>query len=281
MTERAGRVSVVVPTRNVVRTLAACLDSVLAQDHPDVELIVVDNDSDDGSFEVARARAQVAVRGGPERSAQRNAGTELASGEWVMWVDSDMVLPPATVRLALATALDAGADAVSVPELSIGPGFWSDCRRLERTCYLDDPALYYPRLLRRSVLVGLGGFDATMSGPEDVDLRRRLDLSGARLAHSPAVHILHDEGRLTLAGILRKRVYYGASLPAFAAVHPGALRAQGAGTAAAFVRHRRRLLAHPVLAAGIVVMRVAEAAAYGVGYALGRRRLRATTGAPA
>ena len=139
--------SVVVPTRNVVRTIAACLDSVLAQDHPDVELIVVDNDSDDGTFEIATARAAVAVRGGPERSAQRNTGTELASGEWVMWVDSDMVLPPDTVRLAVRTAAERGADAVSVPELRIGQGFWTACRRLERTCYLDDASLYYPRLL--------------------------------------------------------------------------------------------------------------------------------------
>lgn len=276
MSERAGRVSVVVPTRNVARTIAACLDSVLAQDHPDVELIVVDNDSDDGTFEIAQSRARVAVRGGPERSAQRNAGTLLATGEWVMWIDSDMVLPPETVRLAVEAARATGADAVSVAELSIGPGFWTACRRLERTCYVDDPSMYYPRLLRRQLLLGIGGFSQEMSGPEDVDLRRRLDAAGARLGYCDGVRILHDEGRLTLISILRKRVYYGASLPAFAAAHPGALRAQGVSTAASFVRHRRRLLHHPALAAGIVVMRALEAAAYGVGFAHGRRRPRST-----
>lgn len=279
MSEHPGRVTVVVPTRNVIRTVAACLDSVLAQDHADLELVVVDNASDDGTFEVAQERAHLAVRGGPERSAQRNAGTELATGEWVMWIDSDMVLPPETVRLAVDAAREARAEAVSVPELSIGPGFWTACRRLERTCYVDDPTMYYPRLLRRRLLLRLGGFDPSMSGPEDVDLRRRLDAAGTRLAYCPAVRILHDEGRLTLKAVLRKRVYYGASLPAFAAAHPGALRAQGVSTAAAFVRHRRRLLAHPVLAAGILVMRVLEAAAYGVGFVQGRRRLGSTVDA--
>jgi glycosyltransferase involved in cell wall biosynthesis len=274
MPEHADRVTVVVPTRNVIRSIEACLDSVRAQDHHDVELVVVDNDSDDGTFEVARRLADVVVRGGPERSAQRNVGTDLASGAWVMWIDSDMVLPPDTVRLALRAGCQADADAVSVPELSIGAGFWTACRRLERTCYLDDPSLYYPRLLRRSVLIGVGGFAPELSGPEDVDLRRRLDEHGARLTHCADVHILHDEGRLTLAGIVRKRIYYGRSLPAFAASHPGALRAQGAGTARAFIRHRRRLLHQPVTAAGIVVMRVIEAAAYGVGYAQGRNRQR-------
>lgn len=272
-------VTVVVPTRNVIRTIEACLVSVKAQDHPAVELVVVDNDSDDGTYEVAQRLADHAVRGGPERSAQRNVGVDLASGRWVMWVDSDMVLPPETIRLAVSTAEERDAVAVSVPELSIGTGYWTACRRLERTCYLDDPWMYYPRLLRRDVLRSLGGFDTEMSGPEDVDLRRRLDESGAVLAHCAEVHILHDEGRLTLSNIVRKRVYYGRSLPAFAAAHSGALRDQGAGTARAFLRHRRRLLRHPLTTAGIITMRAVEAAAYGVGYAQGRRHLH-TTAAP-
>lgn len=273
MPENADLVTVVVPTRNVIRTIEACLDSARSQDHPHVQLVVVDNGSDDGTFEVARRFADIAVRGGPERSAQRNVGAELASGRWVMWVDSDMILPPETVRLALATAEATNAVGVSVPELSVGDGYWTACRRLERTCYLDDPWMYYPRLLRRDVLLGLGGFDANLSGPEDVDLRRRLDESGVRLAHCADVHILHDEGRLTLRSIVRKRVYYGRSLPAFASAHAGALRDQGAGTARAFLRHRRRLLRHPFITAGIIIMRTFEAAAYGVGYAQARRQL--------
>ena len=279
MPDDTDLVTVVVPTRNVIRTVEACLESVRAQDHPSIQLVVVDNDSDDGTFEVAGRFADVAVRGGPERSAQRNRGVELASGAWVMWIDSDMILPAETVRLALATAEAAGAVAVSVPELSVGEGFWTRCRRLERTCYLDDPWMYYPRLLRRDVLLELGGFDVAMSGPEDVDLRRRLDDRGALLAHCAEVHILHDEGRLTLGNIVRKRVYYGRSLPAFAAAHSGALRNQGAGTARAFLRHWRRLLQHPFTTAGIITMRAVEAAAYGVGYAQGRRALRAAADA--
>jgi glycosyltransferase involved in cell wall biosynthesis len=263
-------VSVVVPTRNSMRTLAACLHSVRAQDVP-VELIVVDNDSTDGTYELAREIADTAVPGGPERSAQRNAGVRLATADWVLWIDADMVLPPATVSAALATAKEAGADAVAVPEVTVGSGFWTACRALERSCYVDDPALHNPRLLRRELLAGAGAFDPAMAGPEDTDLRLRLRAAGTRTALCPDVLIVHDEGRLTLRSIMAKRVYYGRSLPAFAAKNPGALAGQGAGTVRALARHRARLARHPVRTAGLLVMRAAEAAAYAAGYAQGRR----------
>lgn len=267
----APLVSVVVPTRDSGRTIRACLRSVRAQDHPAVELIVVDNASTDGTFEVATELADLAVRGGPERSAQRNRGVELARGEWVFWVDADMVLDQNVVSAALATAQRCGAVAVAVPETSFGAGFWTACRALERSCYLDDPALHNPRLLRRSYLCSLGGFDPAMAGPEDADLRLRLRADAAPTGYCGEAFIRHDEGRLTLRAVLAKRVYYGRSLPAFAAAHPGAVGGQGAGTARALLRHRRRLVRRPVLAGGVLLLRALEAAAYGAGAWQGRR----------
>lgn len=264
-------VTVVVPTRNSMRTLVACLRSIRSQDIP-VELIVVDNDSSDGTYELAQEIADAAVRGGPERSAQRNTGVRLATTDWVLWIDSDMVLPPETVSAALATAKETGAEAVAVPEISVGVGFWAACRALERACYVDDPSLHNPRLLRRDLLLGDGAFDPAMAGPEDTDLRLRLRSAGTRTALCREVLIVHDEGRLTLRAILSKRVYYGRSLPAFAAKNPGALAGQGSGTLRALLRHRRALVARPVRAAGLLLMRALEAAAYVVGYQLGRRR---------
>jgi arabinofuranan 3-O-arabinosyltransferase len=263
--------SVVVPTRDSIRTLEACLRSIRAQDVP-VELIVVDNASTDGTYELARELADTAVRGGPERSAQRNTGVALATTDWILWIDADMVLPPTTVSAALATAERTGADAVAVPEVSVGPGFWTACRALERSCYVDDPTLHNPRLLRRHLLLGNGSFDPAMAGPEDTDLRLRLRSAGTKTALCPDVLIVHDEGRLTLRSILAKRVYYGRSLPAFAAKNPGALAGQGAGTARALVRHPRRLARRPAHTVGLLAMRAAEAAGYAIGYLQGRHR---------
>jgi glycosyltransferase involved in cell wall biosynthesis len=263
----AETVSVVVPTRNVARTLEACLRSIRSQDYRPIELIVVDNSSSDDTVAIARAHADTVLIAGPERSAQRNVGVEAASGPWILWIDADMVLAPDVVSSAVAAAGDADAPAACIPERTIGSGFWTACRTLERSCYLDDPDLANPRLLRRELLQSLGGFDERIAGLEDTDLRLRLAQDAVPVAHATAV-IDHDEGRLLLRDVLRKRAYYGGSLPAFAARNPGAVRAQARGTVRAFVRHRRRLAADPLHGIGLVVLRSLE----GGGYAYGAAR---------
>ena len=262
-------VSTVVTTRNVARTLEACLRSIREQDHASLELIVVDNHSDDATPEIARKYADTLIVAGPERSAQRNEGVAAANGAWVLWIDADMVLAPDVVSSALAAASAAGAEAVSIPERTTGEGFWTACRTLERSCYLDDRSLFNPRLLRRDLLLRFGGFDVGMAGPEDADLRLRLAAEGVVVAHANGV-IDHDEGRLTVREVLRKRVYYGRSLPAFAAGNPGAISGQAGATLRAFVRHRRKLMADPAHGAGLLLLRTLEAGGYLYGAAQAR-----------
>ena len=262
--ETTESVTVVVPTRNNIRTIEACLRSVVEQSHPDVELIVVDNHSTDGTPQVAERLADRVITAGPERSAQRNTGIEAARGEWVLWLDSDMILPPTTLAVALATAIEEDAVGVALPERTIGDGFWTACRALERSCYLDDPWLHNPRLVRRAYLVDGGGFHLAMSGPEDAALRLGMHADGSRIALAPIL-VDHDEGRLTVADVLRKRYYYGRSIPAFAERHDGAVAAQGKAVLASYVRNRGTLLRDPLHAVGMVALRGLEAAGYALG----------------
>lgn len=266
-------VSVIVPTRNNERTIEACLASVRAQTHPAVELIVVDNASEDATWQIAERFADRVESGGPERSAQRNIGIGLATGEWVLWLDSDMILPPETISDALAVAAATGADGVALPERTIGNGFWTACRALERECYLDAPLLHNPRLIRRELLLDDGGFALSMSGPEDADLRLRLRAAGARLELG-SVLVDHDEGRLTVRSVMDKRYYYGRSLPAFAEQHDGAVAEQGRAVARAYARNWRRLARDPLHSLGMLGLRGLEAGAYCWGAYRGRRAAR-------
>jgi GT2 family glycosyltransferase len=263
-------VSVVVPTRNAARTIETCLRSIRAQTYPALELIVVDNGSTDGTWTAAVRHADVALRGGPERSAQRNLGIAHAAGEWVLYVDADMELRRDVVERAVQAGRDAGAVGVSIPEESVGQGFWARCRALERRCLRGEPSLLWPRLIRTGYLRATGGFALWLTGTEDAELHHRMLAHGAPIVLADGL-IVHHEGRLTLRGLAGKRFYYGRGLPAYRRAHPGALSAQARATTRAAWRHRRMLLAEPLVAAGMAVMRAVELAAYLAGAVAGSR----------
>ncbi|MCB0964707.1 MAG: glycosyltransferase, partial [Acidimicrobiales bacterium] len=224
--------------------------------------------STDGTWEVAQRFAHTAVQAGPERSAQRNLGTELATGPWVLWIDADMELPPTIVERAMAAALDEGADGVFVPEITVGDGYWTACRALERSCCVEEIWVQSPRLVRRDYLLETGGFLESLSGTEDAELRTRMIADGCSLAWIPD-EIVHDEGRMSISFIWSKRYYYGRGLKRYRAEHPGALGTQAGSAVGAYRRHWRRLAAKPSVAAGVVVMRAGEFVAYGAGAAVG------------
>ncbi len=263
----AGRVSVIVPTRNNMRTIEDCLNSVLTQDYSDFELLVIDNHSSDGTAEWAQQMAHRFFTAGPERSAQRNRGIAEASGEWILWLDSDMVLPPQTLSIAVRTAAEQNVIGVALPERTIGSGFWTACRALERECYLNAPWLHNPRLLKHDFMVDEGAFDEDMSGPEDTDLRLSMRQAGLPIALADII-IDHDEGRLTLKEIMEKRYYYGLSIPALKAEHDGAIGTQWSEVLRAYTQNWKHLVRRPVHALGMIFMRSLEA----IGYLLGARQ---------
>jgi glycosyltransferase involved in cell wall biosynthesis len=264
-------VSVVVPTRDSVRTIAACLGSVRAQTWPAVELIVVDNGSSDGTRAVAERLADLVIQAGPERSAQRNAGIARATGAWLLWVDADMELAPEVVERSLDAARPTAATAVFVPEVTVGAGYWTRCRALERRCYAGEALIEAPRLVRTAYLRQVGGFDERVTGAEDAALRHRVLADGVGLAWADA-GILHDEGRIGLRAVMRKRFYYGRTIPAYRRANPGAVRSQAGATLRALWRHRGLLAADPLHAAGVLVLRACEVGAWLAGAAAGRRR---------
>jgi glycosyltransferase involved in cell wall biosynthesis len=92
-----GFVSVVIPVRNGAGYLCEAIQSVLAQGHPGIEVIVADNGSTDGSRAVAESfGAPVRLIEEPRRGAAhaRNAGARLARGEYLAFLDADDLWAP-------------------------------------------------------------------------------------------------------------------------------------------------------------------------------------------
>ncbi len=102
-----GRVSIVTPVYNGETHLAKMLDSVLAQDYPQIEMILVDDGSEDRTIQIARDYREKFVGRGYEyrivqaehknASAAINQGLPYVTGEYLIWPDSDDVLKPESV----------------------------------------------------------------------------------------------------------------------------------------------------------------------------------------
>ncbi|MFI7338543.1 CDP-glycerol glycerophosphotransferase family protein [Streptomyces sp. NPDC050085] len=113
------RLTVVVPIYNVEEYLGACLESLSAQTMPDLEVVLVDDGSTDGSGGIARAHAardsrfRLVEQSNAGLGAARNTGVRHASGTHLAFVDSDDVIPDGAYELML-NALDAsGSDFVT------------------------------------------------------------------------------------------------------------------------------------------------------------------------
>lgn len=105
-------VSVIVPVYNVAPYLEECLDSVVGQTYRNLEIIVVDDGSTDGSGavcdEYAKKDGRIQVIHQPNRglSAARNVGLDVAKGDHISFVDSDDAVSPVFIEALLSAGAD-------------------------------------------------------------------------------------------------------------------------------------------------------------------------------
>ena len=187
-------ISCIVPVYNGEHFLAEALDSVLAQSHPPMEIIVIDDGSTDGTPEVvARYREHVRYHrqenAGP--AAARNAGLDIARGELIAFHDADDLWHPEKLALQLARFRER-------PDLEISIGhvknFWMPELRHEEERLGDDPLkhplpgyVFQAMLARASVFESVGRLDSTIHGAEDADWFSRALTGGIALELLPDV----------------------------------------------------------------------------------------------
>lgn len=174
-------VSVTITTKNEEKNIENCIKSILEQSYKNIEIIVVDNNSSDKTKEIALKYTDNVFDKGPERSAQRNYGMiDKSSGEYVMFIDADMILSPDVIENCIRLTETENIDALWIPEIVLGNNFFSKCRRFERTFY-NGTVIDGARFFRKNIFVEVGGFDITMSGPEDWDIDKKIKSKNKKL----------------------------------------------------------------------------------------------------
>jgi glycosyltransferase involved in cell wall biosynthesis len=250
-------ISVVVPTFNSAPVIEQCLASLKNQSQPPVNIIVCDGGSTDETVAIASALGATVVHAEANRSGQRNAGAMRAVGDYIVFIDSDMRLTENLLADCIASFRISDA-ALAIPEVDIGDSYWARVRGFERSFYKGVWWLQAARCYRKSQFIEIGGFDVGLVGPEDWDLDERIRQFGDVREISATIE--HDEGRTDLGGLMRKKTHYSSSFANFQARHPrrAALCFSGRRRALLFARRPGRILAHPILAAGLVTMGTAE-----------------------
>ena len=203
--------SVIIPTYNAAPTLCPLIASLLRPARADIEIIVVDDGSTDSTPALMKQFPDVHyvredINRGP--AAARNAGAELAGGEWLLFTDSDTEFMEDTFDMIDGAIASRPFDALvgSYAGEPANAGFvprykalWEYCT-IEQSFALDEHGMcaiqtWAPRpgLIRREVFAAVGGFDTGFAGAdlEDMELGYRMAKEGFRIFAAPGVHIRH------------------------------------------------------------------------------------------
>lgn len=122
------KISIIVPVYNCAPYLSRCIDSILAQTCANLELLLIDDGSTDDSgricdcYAAADTRVQVLHQVNAGVSAARNAGLEIASGDYIGFVDADDWIDPTMFETLLRHAQDQNAQIVMCDAVTVWDG---------------------------------------------------------------------------------------------------------------------------------------------------------------
>jgi cellulose synthase/poly-beta-1,6-N-acetylglucosamine synthase-like glycosyltransferase len=232
LVEKTPDVSVIVPVRNRAKDLRDCLESIVSLEHTSFEIIVVDDQSDDETWEVASRYPVKLLKGkGKGAYAARNVGVGAAKGAIVAFTDSDCIVDKDwlknitecysddTVAGVGGRVLAAATTRVLEVFQSLGPQevVDSDWRHelgsLERGLFLNGLGSGNMSF-RLQALKEVNGFAEDMDKCGDYEICWRIQKRGYRLLYEPEAKVYHKP-RSTLAELVIQSYRSGRSQPQF------------------------------------------------------------------
>jgi len=191
-------VSIIIPAFNAADTIERAIASALAQDYPDIELILVDNNSSDGTMKLMETAALVH----PKKirvtncliqgcSAARNRGIMLSQGEWFQFLDADDTLESGKIKNQLTAASSDTRWIISPYRILFPDGYvllntpaedlWKGLVYQYRTGYTCS------NLYHRESLMGVGNWDEDLPDNTDPNLHFKLLKNNAPYLIVPAI----------------------------------------------------------------------------------------------
>ena len=224
------RISIVIPCRNEKRHIGAFLDSLLRQSFDrgwEVEILVADGMSDDGTREILRQymlkAPSVQMIDNPGRivSTGLNAAIAASTGEVIIRMDAHTVYARDYIRQCVNVLRETGADNVGGPWIARGTGsmgraiaaafqspFCAGGGKSHNPHYEGDADTVYLGCWRRSAFERFGLFDPELVRNQDDELNFRIRRGGGRLFQSPRIQSYYTP-RSSLVAVFKQYLQYG------------------------------------------------------------------------
>jgi glycosyltransferase involved in cell wall biosynthesis len=171
-------VSIIIPTLNEAEYLPKLLRSIKRQTIQPLEVIVADANSTDATQQIAQSAGCIVIEGGMP-GVGRNAGARVAQGDYLFFLDSDVILPPTFIELALKEFEDKYLDAAAVDIEPISSKHVDKLFfKIQRSLMIQLQDLY-PFTIGAAILTTkrmyqrIGGFNEKMRLGEDNDYGNR------------------------------------------------------------------------------------------------------------
>ncbi|MBN1896586.1 MAG: glycosyltransferase [Candidatus Aenigmarchaeota archaeon] len=218
-------ISFIIPAYNSEKTIAKCLESVLAQDVKK-EVIAVDNNSTDSTAKIIKKyNVKYVFEKKEGEPCARNAGLNSAKGNYIAFVDSDVVLPANWAKKALDViasekhvagvgGLGLSADKGVISEV-IGSRIYGIDKSVDRK-YVDSLATM--NLLLRRESIGNERYDESMVLGVDTEFNMRLRKKGWKMLFDRRLSVKHYHPT-SMRGVMRKWYTYGKNYPYMCTKH--------------------------------------------------------------
>ncbi|MDY6831637.1 MAG: glycosyltransferase family A protein [Thermodesulfobacteriota bacterium] len=215
-------VSVVIPTCNRGPMVTDAVASVLSQDYPAIETIVVDDGSSDdtpGRLSLLKDRVTLITQENRGVSAARNAGVAHARGEYIAFLDSDDRWLPEKISTQIAFFVSHPEALICQTEeawIKNGKPLSPRARHKKRSGMIFEPSLALclvspsAVMMRKKFFLDVGGFDESLPACEDYDLWLRISMAHPiHLIETPLVIKQggHDGQLSAMPGLDRYRIY--------------------------------------------------------------------------
>ena len=188
--------SIIIPTLNEERLLPALLSSIEEQSFANYEVIVADAGSEDGTLEIAKKYGCRIAAGGALPAIGRNNGAKVATGNYLLFLDADVILPKDFLKTAIDEFENDNLDVASCRMVPLSTKRIDFILHNALNFYFLTTQYFYPHapgfciLSKKNIHNAISGFDERIKLAEDHDyVNRATNYGEFRFLYSPKIFV--------------------------------------------------------------------------------------------